>query len=120
MPTQYTLNAGNTDPLQAGVLYHVVLSDGTHSYGYVLQNQGAQSEKSAFRESSNITDRDKLIQFSSPNLIDQHLVVYPRVSQGDFSGGLLQTVLLDATKAFDSDLEIRTPGYLSLRAAWQR
>lgn len=121
MPTQqYVPATVNTDPNKAGTLYHVVLSDGTRSYGYMLQNWGGSSDKSALNESTDINSRDKLIQFSSPSLIDQHLVNYPRVSQGDFSGGLHQTVFLDATKSFDSDLELRIPGYLSLRPAWQR
>lgn len=118
--TQYVLNQANTEPAKAGTVYHVVLSNGQVSYGYMFQNWGGSDERSALSESTNITDRDKMIQFSSPNLIDQHLVVYPRVSQGDLSGGLLQTVFIDPTKAFDSDLEIRTPGYLTLRPAWQR
>lgn len=117
---QYVPSAASTDPLKAGSLYHVVISDGTNSYGYMLQNWGGSSDKSALNEGTDINSRDKLIQFSSPSLIDQHLVNYPRVSQGDYSGGALQTVFLDATKFFDSDLEIRTPGYLMLRPAWQR
>ena len=120
MPTQYTPAIVNTDPKMAGTLYHVVIGDGTRTYGYMLQNHGGQSDKSALNESTDINSRDQLIQFSSPSLIDQHLVNYPRVSQGDFSGGSLQVVLLDATKFFDSDLDINTPGYLQLRPSLNR
>jgi hypothetical protein len=117
---QYVPTPASTDPAKVGTLYHLALSDGVNTYGYILQNRGGTDDRSALNESTNITDREKLIQISSPNLIDQHLVVYPRVSQGDYSGGLLQTVFIDPTRAFDSDLEVRTPGYLILRPAWQR
>src|SRR5215469_18853157 len=120
MPAQYVPAIVSTDPAKAGTVYHVVIGDGTRSYGYMIQNQGPTSDKSAFNESTDINSRDKLIQFSSPSLIDQHLVNYPRVSQGDFSGGALQLVFLDATKFFDSDLDINTPGYLQLRPSLSR
>lgn len=118
--TQYVPNPASTDPAKVGTLYHLALSDATNTFGYVLQNRGGTDDRSALNESTDINSRDKLIQVSSPNLIDQHLVNYPRVSQGDFSGGALQLVFIDPTKYFDSDLEIRTPGYLSLRPAWAR
>src|SRR5215813_13810248 len=114
---QYVLKASNFQSGQVGGLYHIGLSDGTNSYGYVFQNTGPQG---GFKESTNVADKEKLIQFSSPNLIDRDLVFYPRVTQGDFSGGGLQAVFIDPTKYFDSDLEIRTPGYLTLRPGWKR
>jgi hypothetical protein len=120
MPTQYVPATVNTDTAKVGTLYHLALSDGVRTYGYMLQNRGGTDDRSALNEATNITDRDKLIQFSSPNLIDQHLVSYPRVSQGDYSGGGLQVVFIDATKYFDSDLAIKTPGYLQLRPSWSR
>src|SRR5262249_36972718 len=114
---QYILKTSSFQSGQVGGLYHIGLSDGTNSYGYVFQNTGPQG---GFKESTNVADKEKLIQFSSPNLIDRDLVFYPRVTQGDFSGGGLQAVFLDPTRYFDSDLEIRTPGYLTLRPGWKR
>lgn len=118
--SQYTPAVTNINTGQVGNLYSLALSDGTRTYGYCLRNLGGNDDRSALNESTNIADKEKLIQFSSPSIIDRDLVFYPRVSQGDFSGGALQLVFLDATKFFDSDLEIRTPGYLSLRPAWAR
>lgn len=117
---QYSPRPSNFQANQVGDLYHLGLSDGTVAYGYVLQNHGGGDDRSALNESTNITDRDKLIQISSPSLIDQHLVIYPRVSQGDYTGGQGQVVFLDATRYFDSDLDTHTPGYLQLRPSWTR
>jgi hypothetical protein len=114
---QYVLKPSNFQSGQVGSLYNIGLSDGTNSYGYLFQNVGPQG---GIKEETNIADKDKLIQYSSPNLIDRDLAFYPRVTQGDFSGGALQLVFLDPTKYFDSDLEIRTAGYLTLRPAWKR
>lgn len=114
---QYVLKPSGFQSGQVGGLYNIGLSDGVNSYGYVFQNVGPEG---GIKEESNIADKDKLIQYSSPNIIDRDLAFYPRVTQGDFSGGGLQLVFLDPTKYFDSDLEIRTPGYLTLRPAWKR
>ena len=115
--SQYVLKSSNFQSGQVGSLYNIGLSDGTNQYGYVFQNIGPEG---GIREETNITDKDKLIQYSSPNLIDRDLAFYPRVTQGDESGGGLQIVFIDPTKYFDSDLEIRTPGYLTLRPGWVR
>src|SRR5215475_12205720 len=114
---QYVLKPSTFQSGQVGGIYHIGLSDGVNSYGYVFQTTGPQG---GFKESTNVADKEKLIQFSSPNLIDRDLVFYPRVTQGDFSGGGLQAVFIDPTRYFDSDLEIRTPGYLTLRPGWTR
>lgn len=115
----YTLNPSSFQPNQVGQLYHVGLSDGAgHSYGYSFWNDGHQSQ--GMQEKSNIADKDKLIQYGSTNLIDRDFAYYPRVTQGDYSGGALQTVALDMTKFMDSDLDINTPGYLQLRSSWLR
>ena len=116
--TQYALGTSNFQPGQVGTLYSVGISNGSTSYGYIFQNQGLQS--AGIVETTNVADKEKLIQFSSPNLIDRDFAYYPRVTQGDTSGGGLQTVFLEPTKYFDSDLEIRTPGYLTLRPGWKR
>src|SRR5262249_48657837 len=117
---QYIPNTSSFQAGQVGGLYHIGLSDGVNSFGYILQNWGGTDQRSSFNESSNVTDKQALTQYSSQALIDRDLAYYPRVSQGDNSGGLLQEVFIDQTREFDSDLEIRTPGYLMLRPAWQR
>lgn len=116
--TQYSLRPSNFQPGMVGQVYNIGLSDGTQSYGYVFANDGQQS--TGMVESSNVADKQALIQYSSSALIDRDLVYYPRVTQGDYSNGGLQTVLLDQTKYWDSDLDIRTPGYLTLRPGWHR
>lgn len=101
-----------------GTQYHLGLSNGVQSYGYLLQNQGGTGP--VFKESTNITDKQALVQYSSTQLIDRDIAFFPRVTQGDFSGGSLQTVFIEPTQYYDSDLEIRTPGYLTLRPGWSR
>jgi len=101
-----------------GTQYSIGIGNGVQAYGYILQNQGGSGP--AFKEGTNVTDKQSLTQYSSPNLIDRDIAYYPRVTQGDFSGGSLQTVFIDPTQYYDSDLEIRTPGYLTLRPGWAR
>jgi hypothetical protein len=113
---QYVLNPSNFQAGQVGSLYNVGIGDGTNSYGYLFQNDPHKG----MRESTDVTSKAALIQYSSSNLIDRDLVFFPRVTQGDYSGGGLQVAQIDLTKYFDSDLEIRTPGYLTLRPGWVR
>lgn len=113
---QYVPLASSFKPSQVGALYHVGIGDGTNSYGYLFQ----PDPKVGMVERTNVSDKQALIQYSSPNLIDRDLVFWPRVTQGDYSGGGLQTILLNQNQYFDSDLEVRTPGLLNLRAAWTR
>lgn len=118
--TQYVPNPGSltatTLPKQVGTLYNVGLSDGTHYFGYIFQNQGTQSL--GLQEKNDVNARDALTSYGSPNLVDRDLVFYPRVSQGDFSGGGLQQVLIDQTKFMFSDLSTSYPGAAKLRARW--
>jgi hypothetical protein len=120
--TTYALAAGglNDTTLKAAVgkSYHLGLSDGTRFYGYLLKQDTAES--GGFHWRSDTAGRDALVQTASPNLIDRLLAFYPRVTDGDFSGGGYQEVFLDPRKFFDSDLDPRIPGYLQLRAAWVR
>lgn len=113
---QYVPLPSSFKPSQVGALYHVGIGDGTNQYGYIFQ----PDVKKGMIERSNVAEKGALIQYSSPNLIDRDFVFYPRVTQGDYSGGGLQTVLLNQNQYFDSDLEVQTPGYLTLRAAWGR
>lgn len=113
---QYVLQPSSFQPGMVASQYNLGLSDGTRTYGYLLQN----NPQKGFQEASDVTSKSSLIQYSSPNTIDRDLVFFPRYTQGDYSGGLLQVAAIDVTKEFDSDLEIRTPGYLTLRPAWKR
>lgn len=117
---QYVLERSNWTaaslPNAIGQVYNVGLSDGTVYYGYVLKNDGPQSK--GFLEKTDIAERDALVNYGSPNLVDRDLTFYPRASQGDFSGGGLQPVFINPNQYWDSDLEVRTPAYLTLRPAW--
>lgn len=48
-------------------------------------------------EETEIQHRDQLVQLSSSNLIDREFNQWPQVSQGDWSGGMLQRVLTGST-----------------------
>lgn len=87
-------------------------------YGYLLVPDA--SANGGFRQRSDTAAKDALTQYSSPNLIDRDLAFFPRVTDGDFSGGGYQEVWIDTRKYFDSDLDPRVPGFLQLRAAWTR
>jgi hypothetical protein len=113
----YVLAAGemNATSLQAAVgqRYHVGFGDGTHFYGYVLVADTAQS--GGWHEKTDITAKDQLTQYASPNIIDRDFVFWPRVSQGDWSGGSEQITFIDPTRVYWSDLNGDIPGYLRLR-----
>lgn len=118
---QYTLKAGQysaTNLPPVGDLYNIGLSDGIRYYGYIFQNAGQQT--AGMVEKTDVASKSALQNYGSSNLVDRDLVYYPRVSQGDFSGGGLQLVAIDPTRYFDSDLDISTPGYTKLRARWNR
>src|SRR5262245_23959709 len=48
-------------------------------------------------EETELQHKDQLIQFGSSNLIDREFDQWPQVSQGDWSGGMLQRVLTGAS-----------------------
>lgn len=106
--------------LQAAVgqRYHVGFGDGTHFYGYVLVADTAQS--GGWHEKTDIAAKDAQIQYASPNIIDRDFVFWPRVTQGDWSGGSNQITFISPTQYWDSDLDTRVPGYLRLRPQWAR
>lgn len=119
MCAQYVLKAGNftapggTAPIdkQVGPTYNLALSDGTVYYGYLLKPDATQG----LIEKTDVATRDALVNYGSPNLVDRDLTYFPRVSQGDFSGGGLQVVFLSPNQYWDSDLDISQPGVLKLR-----
>src|SRR5690349_16194421 len=97
-----------------GTRYHVGIGYNGSTYGYVL------SPGTKFEETTDLHSKELLTQYSSPSLIDRDFVNYPRVTDGDFSGGGLQTIFIDPRRYFDSDLDINVPGYLILRPSWAR
>lgn len=128
---QYQLNKSSWDatslPKQVGNLYNIGIADpsaalaggGTGAfYGYIFRNEGQQS--AGMVEKTDVAAKSALQNYGSPNLTDRDLSYYPRVTDGDFSGGGYQEVFIDPTKYFDSDLDPRIPGFLQLRAQWTR
>jgi hypothetical protein len=73
-----------------------------------------------FQWRTDTATKEALINYSSPELIDRDFVFYPRLTDGDFSGGGYQEVYLQPNKYFDSDLEPHIPGFLELKSAWAR
>src|SRR5882672_8813335 len=111
----YVLPTKAIDPAMVGDSYHLALGLTTlgqatpdRIFGYLL------AEGTKFQQKTDLKARDTLVNNSSPNLIDRDLVATPRVSDGDFSGGALQINFSDPTRYWDSDLEVRNPGYLTL------
>ena len=113
-PSRFTNNAD----LQAAVgrLYHLGLSNGTVWYGYILEPSNAKD--GGFRQRSDTATKEALINYSSGNIVDRDLAFFPRVTDGDFSGGGYQEVWIQLNRYFDSDLDPRVPGYLQLRTQW--
>jgi hypothetical protein len=99
-------------------LYHVGFDNGTVFYGYNLVPDITQS--GGWHEKTDIAAKDAQIQYASPNIIDRDFVFWPRVTQGDWSGGGRQITFINPNQYFDSDLEVRTPGYMTLRRRLQR
>jgi hypothetical protein len=99
-------------------LYHVGFDNGTVFYGYNLVPDIAQS--GGWHEKTDIAAKDAQIQYASPNIIDRDFVFWPRVTQGDWSGGGNQITFIAPNQYWDSDLDTRVPGYLTLRSRMQR
>ncbi|MFI4977543.1 MAG: hypothetical protein ACHQC8_02530 [Solirubrobacterales bacterium] len=124
LPAGYAIPKTTVDPAQVGNLYHLAI--GTKSsaalsapdrvVGFLLQNK----QGSEFAENTDLHSKETLTQYASPNLIDRDLVNMPRVTQGRWDLGFLQTVLTDPARYMDSDLETSVPGYLFLKPQWTR
>jgi hypothetical protein len=120
----YTPTVSVIEQEKIGTLYHLGLGTTTPGlttpdrvYGYMLV---ADQQLGRFIEKTDLHAKDQLTQYSSSELIDRDFVNTPRVSQGDFSGGAFQVNFLDSARYWDSDLEPRIPGYLTLRPFWTR
>ena len=50
-----------------------------------------------FHEETELQHKDRITQLGSPNLIDREFDQWPQVTQGDWSGGMLQRVFTGAT-----------------------
>ena len=101
-----------------GQIYHCGLSDGTRFYGYMFEP--ATGKDGGFHWKTDTATKDALIAYSSQQLIDRDLAFFPRVTDGDFSGGAFQEVFIDPRRFFDADLDPRVPGFLQLRPQWTR
>lgn len=119
----YTLKVQAISQSDVGTRYHVGIgipdpAGGANPiiYGYCLVND---SQQGLFHESIDVTARDQLLT-ASPELIDRDLVSFPRVTQGDFSGGVGQATAIDLTRCWDSDLDLHIPGYVELAPRWTR
>jgi hypothetical protein len=114
----YTLIAQKITQADIGTKYHVGIGitdpvAGLIMYGYCLV-QGTK-----FTQRINTRDRDQIIN-ASAQITDRDLVTVPRITQGDASKGILQTTFIDPARVWDTDLDLKTPGYIQLRPAWAR
>lgn len=76
--------------------------------GYVL------APTTVWQESTNLTDNDRLVQIGSDNTTDR-FTYFPKVSQGDWSGGERQINFVDPTRYFSSTrMETSIPGALQI------
>ena len=121
-PTQWT---ATTLQQQVGQLYHVGFDNGPvvnglggQFYGYCLYPDNAQS--GGWHEKTDVAAKDQQIQYASPNIIDRDFVFWPRVTQGAWDGGGNQITFVTPNQYWDSDLDTRVPGYLTLRSRSQR
>lgn len=99
-------------PSQVGDTYDIAIgypdpvSNAVVMVGYVLTNQGQ------WQESTNLQDEQHLVQIASPSSSDR-FARYPKVSQGDWSGGERQLIFIDPTKYYAStQLDCSRPGHL--------
>lgn len=124
LPAGYTIPKTAIDPALVGTLYHLAI--GTKStpsltspdrvVGFLLENK----QGSEFLESTDLHSKEALTQYASGNLIDRDLVNVPRVTQGRWDLGYLQTVLNDPARYMDGDLETSVASYLFLKPQWIR
>lgn len=110
------VNPGVTDPKEVGKTYHLAIgsADGQWLYGYMLA-QGIP-----FKESTDVNRKAQLTQYSSPNLTDRDISDWPRITDGDFSGGRNQVTFVTASKYWDGNLDTQVAGYLRLNSGWSR
>lgn len=81
-------------------------------YGYMI----ADGQK--WEEGTQLQDTQKLIQAASAAATDRDFTYWPKVSQGDWSGGLGQLVYTTPNRFYQSNgLDTSKPGYLTLQNA---
>lgn len=81
--------------------------------GYVL------ATSQPWTETTDITDSDRIVQISSPLSTDRY-AYFPKVSQGDWSGGERQVFFVDPAHYYSSSkLETGIPGHLRIAGKYQ-
>ena len=101
------------DPSSIGTSYDVAIGipvgNTANMVGYTLQ------PGTRWSEGTDLQDEQHLVQIASPNATDR-FTRYPKVTQGDWSGGERQVFFQDPTKFFSTDGNLNTviPGNLSL------
>lgn len=94
------------DTYDIAIGYPDPVNNAVNMVGYVLTNAGQ------WQESTNLQDEQHLVQIASPSSSDR-FSRYPKVSQGDWSGGERQLIFIDATKYYSStQLDCSRPGHL--------
>ena len=98
----YDLGLGSRDP-RTGL---------TRMVGYVLATSGTLTE------GTNLQDEEHLVQIASPSSSDRY-GRFPRVSQGDWSGGERQLIFENANAYYQStQLNTTIPGHLTCNGAY--
>ena len=109
----WTPTANSALPSQIGDIYDIAIGYSTDGetgemVGYV------SAPGSTFEQDSDITDSDRIVQISSPNTTDRY-TTYPKVSQGDWSGGERQVTFETAAQFWTSNgLDVSQPGHLTM------
>lgn len=108
-----TLDPLSVQPSQIGDTYDLALgcqdpdTGMTRMVGYVLAQSGTLTE------GTNLQDEEHLVQIASPSSSDRY-GRFPRVSQGDWSGGERQLIFINANAYYQStQLNTTIPGHLT-------
>src|ERR1019366_4230138 len=95
----YDLAIGFADPTNDGAVVMI---------GYCIATNGS------FVVGTDIQDEQHLVQIASPSNVDRYQR-YPKVSQGDWSGGERQLIFVNANQYYKSQcLDTSKPGHLSI------
>lgn len=108
----------SVQPSQIGDVYDLALgyqdpvSGVTRMVGYVLAPSGTLTE------GTNLQDEEHLVQIASPSSSDRY-GRFPRVSQGDWSGGERQLIFINANAYYQStQLNTTLPGHLTCNGSY--
>jgi hypothetical protein len=96
----------------AAIGYEDPASGNVTMYGYVL------APGSQFEEATNLQDEEHLVQVASPLSTDRY-GRFPKVSQGDWSGGERQEIYVTGTQYYSSSqIDTSKPGHLRALAKY--